>query len=430
MDLIIKTAQGLIEGMSSTDGKTRIFKGVPYAEPPVGKLRFVRPQPKKPWIGTRTCKSFGPQAWQADKTKGELYPKEFYSVDMPPMSEDCLYLNIWTPAELPVEKLPVLMWIHGGAYMHGYGNEVTMDGEGMAKKGVIMVSINYRVGSLGFFTHDDLEKENAEGISGNYGMWDQLAALRWIYDNIEAFGGDKDKITVAGQSAGCMSATTLTCTELSKGMINKVIFQSGGGIPGFARDYDLESQKRVSKKLMELLGVSTIDELRECSAESVCYAAYEVSASEGGLCWMPNVDGYLLKDNVVNLLSEGKIPDISYMIGSTKDEMGGNTAQILRDSAAAFALNQEKLSRKPVYVYEFRHDLPGSSDGAFHSSELWYEFETLGRCWRPMGEDDYRISREMSGSFAAFIKTGDTSCEGCPDWPPYTEENRFVRNFE
>ncbi len=428
-NLQIRTKQGLIEGDYSSDGKVRIFKGVPYAEPPVGKLRFVRTQPKKPWIGVRPCKSFAPQAMQTDKTKGELYPKEFYSVEMPPMSEDCLYLNIWTPTETKEEKLPVLMWIHGGAYMHGYGSEITMDGEGFAKDGVILVTINYRVGALGFFAHDELEKENAEGISGNYGFWDQISALKWIHENIEAFGGDPEKISIAGQSAGCMSVQTIISSGETKGLVNGAILQSGGGIPGFAGDYSLEEQKKMSLGLMEILGANSVEELREMSAENICYGGYAVNEKNEGLCWRPNVDGYLLTDTVSNLALNGKIHDISYMIGSTKDEMGGGTAELLEESAKDFALNQEKLGRKPVYVYHFEHDLPGSDDGAFHSAELWYEFQTLSRCWRPMGEDDYKLSRELSTHFAEFVKKLNPNTEGVSEWRPYIENDKFVMRY-
>ena len=260
--LVVKTKQGIIEGDFCAQQRVRVFKGVPYAEPPVGKLRFVRPQPKKPWIGVRPCKSFAPQAMQTDKTKGELYPREFYSVEMPPMSEDCLYLNIWTPRWTHGEKLPVLMWIHGGAYMHGYGSEITMDGVGFASKGVILVTINYRVGALGFFAHDDLEKENAEGISGNYGFMDQIAALKWIHENIEAFGGDPERISIAGQSAGCMSVQTIISSETTVGLVKSAILQSGGGIPGFAGDYSKDEQKKMSLELMDILGAKSIERCR------------------------------------------------------------------------------------------------------------------------------------------------------------------------
>ena len=424
-ELVIKTVSGLVEGALSKDSKCRIFRGVPYAEPPVGELRFRRPVAKKPWFGVKTTKSIPPKCYQADATKGDFYPKEFYSGEIPPLSEDSLYLNIWTPAAIGDEKLPVLMWIHGGAYMHGSGSEVEFDGEGFAKKGVILVTINYRVGALGFFTHPELEKENEEGISGNYGFWDQIFALKWIYENIENFGGDKNKITVAGQSAGCMSTQTLISTEETKGLIAGAVLQSGGGVPGLARDYSKVRQTEVSLKLMEILGVSTIDELRQLSPESICNAGYAVNEHFGDLCWMPNVDGYLLKDTVANLAIDGKIHDIPYIIGSTKNDIGvSDKGDLLVESAIKFALVRNEQSDKKVWLYHFDRDLPGDNAGAFHSCELWYEFETMQRCWRPFEEHDYEISRELSTQWADFVKQGD------PGWKNYTAEEPYVKIYK
>ena len=424
MELIVETKQGKIEGVYSKDQKTRIFKGVPYATPPVGELRFKRPVPKEKWIGIRPCKSFSSKAYQVDQTKGDLYPKEFYSGDLPCMSEDCLYLNIWTPSHIH-EKLPVLFWIHGGAFMHGYGSEIEFDGEGLAQKGVIMVSINYRVGALGFLALDELEEENEEHLSGNYGIYDQIAALEWVYDNIEAFGGDKDQITVAGQSAGCMSAEILSTTPLTKGKISKAIFQSAAGLPGLGTNTTIDQVKKYSKELLELLNVHSLKELRACSPENICYGAYEIMARHGGLLFMPHVDGKLLKEDVEESILKGEIQDLSFMIGSTKDELGNDTGPLLEKGVPLLALKLEETGKKNAYVYHFERELPGSQDGAFHSSELWYEFETLERCWRPFEKKDYEIAKLMSTHFANFIKTGDPNSEGIEEWRPYIKEDPF-----
>jgi para-nitrobenzyl esterase len=421
MNLIINTESGSVEGLMSSDQKTRIFRGVPYAEPPIGELRFRRPEKKKSWTGVRPVKAFSPKAFQADLSKDSFYGKEFYAGDTSPMSEDCLYLNIWSPAE--ASGLPVLMWIHGGAYMHGYGSEIEFDGEALSKKGVIMVSVNYRVGSLGFFADDELESENPEHISGNYGFWDQIAALKWIYDNIENFGGDKNRITVAGQSAGCMSTQTLISTDLTRGMIHSAVLQSGGGIPGFASDYSIVKQKEISSSMKEYLGVKTVSELRKLSPEAICYAGYAMNGKYKGLSFMPNVDGYLLKKTVVDLALSGSIHDIPYIIGCTHDEMGNGTADMLRTSAVNFAANQEKLHKKPTYIYHFTRQLPGDDSGAFHSSELWYEFGTLKRCWRPFEQCDYDLSETMISYLTNFIKSDDPNSEGLPCWKPYTSSS-------
>ena len=310
--------------------------------------------------------------------------------------------------------------------MHGSGSEVEFDGEGFARKGVILVTINYRVGALGFFAHPDLEKETEEGISGNYGFWDQIFALQWIYDNIENFGGDKNKITVAGQSAGCMSTQTLISSDVTKGLIHGAVLQSGGGIPGFASDYSKERQIEVSKRLMEILGVSTIEELRELPPESICNAGYVVNNEFDNLCWMPNVDGYLLKDTVVNLALDGKIHNIPYMIGSTKNDLGAasDSTDMLSESAKKFALVRNEQGGEKVWLYHFDRALPGDDAGAFHSCELWYEFETMNRCWRPFEEHDYAISRELSTNWADFVKNSD------PGWENYTDENPVVKIYE
>lgn len=426
--LIVTTAQGQLEGKLSADGACRLFLGVPYAEPPVGDLRFRRPQPKKAWRGVRCAKSFPPRAFQADMSTDPFYGKEFYSGDLPPMSEDCLYLNIWTPAEPCEEKLPVLFWIHGGALMHGFSSESEFDGEGFARKGVILVTINYRVGALGFFTHPVLEAEDPDGISGNYGHFDQIAALQWVHDNISQFGGDPERITVAGQSAGCMSTQSLISSPLTEGLIHGAILQSGGGIPGFSSDYRKEDVTAVSQKLMELLGVSTAQELRALPAESIAYGAYELM--ENGLCWVTHVDGYFLKDTATALAEKGEIHHIPYMIGSTKDEMGESTHHLLRDSAVRFAQALEKQGMGPVYLYQFDRELPGDDAKAFHSCELWYEFETMNRCWRPFEELDFKLSAEFSGSIAAFVKTGSPESEGLPAWHPYTSEDPSIRVFQ
>ena len=424
-DLIVKTESGLVEGIYSADKKCRIFKGVPYAQPPVGNLRFAPPQSKKGWIGVRPVKTFAPKAFQEDITREGFYAKEFYSGEPEHMSEDCLYLNIWTPTEKTEEKLPVLMWIHGGALMHGSGAEVEFDGEGFARKGVILVTVNYRVGALGFFCHPDLEKENPQGISGNYGILDQIAALDWIYCNIENFGGDKNRITVAGQSAGCMSAQLMASSPLTKGKMRGAILQSGGGIPGFWSEMKKETQQEVSQKLMKHLGAKTIADMRRLSPEAISYGAYEINDSDG-MIWLPVIDGKVIPAHPVQAATEGMIHKIPYMIGSTKNEMGAEIACTLAESAVNFAINNSRLDMPDVYVYRFDRELPGDNAGAFHSAELWYEFETLSRCWRPFEQKDYQTAQRFSTAIAEFVATNKAGS----DWQRCTEENRFVKHFD
>ena len=420
MELTVTTKQGTIKGLLSEDKQTAIFRGVPYAQPPVGELRFRRPQEHEPWQGVKDCTKFSAICPQADLRGMDLYGKEFYDGEEVVMDEDCLYLNIWTPADSTEQSgLPVLFWIHGGAFMHGHGSEKEFDGEGFAKKGVILVTINYRVNVFGFFSHPELEAENAEGVSGNYGILDQIFALRWVRENIAAFGGDPEKITIFGQSAGCMSVQTIISSPLSAGMMRGAILQSGGGLRGFHGGSGREQLWEVSEKLMKHLNVSSIEELRKVPAEQLRDAAYAVGGQ--GLGWTPHVDGFLLTATTDELAEAGKIHDISYMIGSTSGDIGGGT--LLQEAGARFCENQLKLGRSPAYLYLFDRALPGDNSGAFHSSELWYLFETLPRCWRPWEEHDYELSRIMSTYWANFAKTGDPNGELLPRWEPYTTED-------
>lgn len=420
METIVKTKQGAVEGFRSDDGKTAIFLGVPYAQPPVGELRFRRPQTHEPWEGVLPCKKFGASCPQADLSADGFYAKEFYDVPLPPLREDCLYLNIWTPADCtPESNLPVLFWIHGGAFLHGNGSEKEFDGEGFAKKGVILVTINYRVNVFGFFSHPELEKETEEKVSGNYGILDQIFALGWVRENIAAFGGDPEKITLAGQSAGCMSVQTIISSPLSEGMMRGAILQSGGGIRVLHETPEKEQLWDISKRLMEHLKVTDITELRAVPAESLVEAAYAVNGE--GLGWTPHKDGWLLPASTDELAETGKIHDISYMIGSTGDDIGGDT--LLQESGARWCENQLKLGRMPAYFYFFDRKLPGDDAGAFHSSELWYVFETYPRCWRPWEDRDRELSEAMSAYWANFVKTGDPNGGGLPEWKPFTADH-------
>lgn len=420
MQTIVKVREGQLEGCLSADKKCVIFKGVPYAEPPVGELRWKRPQPKTPWEGVRPAKEFSAKAPQADLTREGFYAKEFYTEETIERNEDCLYLNIWKPAEPTEEKLPVFFWIHGGAFLHGCGAEKEFDGEQFVRNGVIMVSINYRVGALGFMVHPELAAENEEGLSGNYGIYDQVAALNWVYDNIAAFGGDPENITVAGQSAGCMSVQVLISSPLTKGKIRRAVLQSGGGLRALSRDTSIESAHKVTKLLMEALGANSIEEMRKIPAEKIAEVQYTINTG-GGLGWVPVTDGVLLPGGTDDLAERGEIHDIDYMIGSTGNDIGCDV-RLLERSAVNWAKNQMKLGRKPAYLYLFDRKLPGDDAGAFHSSELWFVFHTLDRAWRPWEECDHTLEAAVSSYWANFAKTGDPNGEGLPVWHPYTAE--------
>lgn len=415
MQTIAATKQGLVEGYTS--GGAVVFKGIPYAAPPVGELRFRRPMEHGPWEGTLSCKEYGCSCPQADLSAMDLYGREFYDGPMPAHSEDCLYLNVWTPETAePGLGLPVMFWIHGGAFMHGTGSEKEFDGEDMARRGVVLVTINYRVNAFGFFAHPELEEENDEHVSGNYGILDQIAALKWVRENIEGFGGDPENITVFGQSAGCMSVQTIISSGLSRGMLKRAILQSGGGLKSFHTTPSREQAHESGKRLMEHLGVSTVEELRKVPAKKLKDAAYAVSGQN--LSWAPHVDGWLLEGTTDDLALSGRIHDIQYMIGSLADDIGGS--DMLQEAGARFCENQLGLDRAPSYLYYFTRRLPGDNAGAFHSAELWYVFGTLSRCWRPWEDRDRELSDRMAEYWTNFAKTGDPNGPGLPRWEPYT----------
>lgn len=419
METAVSTKQGKVEGFLS--GGAVVFKGIPYAAPPVGELRFRRPQEHEPWEGVLSCKEFGCSCPQADLSGMDLYGREFYDQPMPALSEDCLYLNVWTPeSAAPDAKLPVMFWIHGGAFMHGTGSEKEFDGEDMARRGVLLVTINYRVNAFGFFAHPGLEKENEEQVSGNYGILDQIAALKWVRENIAGFGGDPENITIFGQSAGCMSVQAIISSKLAEGMCRCAILQSGGGLHSLHETPSREQAHESGKRLMEHLGVSTIAELREVPAEKLRDAAYAVSGQS--LSWTPHVDGWLLEGTTDSAALEGKIHDIQYMIGSLADDIGGD--DLLQRAGAEFCQNQLRLGRAPVYMYYFTRRLPGDSAGAFHSAELWYVFNTLSRCWRPWEDRDRELADRVAGYWTNFAKNGDPNAPALPRWEPYTAEGQ------
>ncbi|MBO6158195.1 MAG: carboxylesterase family protein [Firmicutes bacterium] len=439
---MIKTVYGLIEGIEQ--GTYIEYRGIPFAKPPVGELRWAAPQKPDPFDGVYHAVSWRNKAVQ---TEGSAPPwdKDFYDDEAfnPPASEDCLYLHIWTPnhtdadtnqtpnaaapdhtdaifnesSSIPSPKYPVAIWIHGGAFMHGWGSEKEFDGAGYAKRGVILVSIEYRMGVFGFLAHPALTEE--AGRSGNYGILDQIAALDWVRENIAAFGGDPDNITVFGQSAGAMSTQTLISSPLTKGKIAKAILQSGGSYGvGLHGDDTMKDQERYGLVLQEILGKSSIEEMRSVPAMELLEAqdALIQKVQEGGsfkLPLAPGIDGYVLPDGYYKLMDQNEIHDIPYLLGSTKDDIGSNPkAEDPRDSmlyhgCIRFSQKLEELGRKPAYVYWFKRNLPGDNQGAWHSSELWYTMDTLDRCWRPWEEGDYVLRDQIMTYWTNFMKTGD-----------------------
>ena len=363
---VVKVEGGLLQGVPSEDPSVIVFKGIPYAAPPVGELRLQPPQDVIPWDGVRECSAFSAIAPQPGNAPGTFYGEEFYWMPQPEQSEDCLYLNIWAPAKAVGKKgaaLPVAMWIHGGAFVNGYGFEVSMDGDKWAQKDVILVTINYRLG---------------ENAAGNLNILDQIKALEWINKNIAQFGGDPSNVTIFGQSAGGMSVRTLLISPLAKGLFAKAIIQSGGGMG------------------LDQLG-------------SILTSA-------------PQVDGSVVPEPFDQAVMDGTIADIPIMTGYNSDDL----PFFKEETVGAFCALRDSLGTAPVYEYEFTRDLPGEDKdvpdnlpGAFHSAELWYVFGTLGRSWRPFTEEDYALSEEMVSAWTDFCK------KGSPGWPEYPFKKVF-----
>lgn len=446
MSTRVITKKGILEGVDM--GSYIVFKGVPYAKPPVRELRWKEPQEMESWKGVLKADKFGNITIQdlPDPKHPVIgrFAKEFYSnADfIPDMSEDCLYLNIWTPKDAEGKKLPVAFWIHGGGFGGGYSSELEFDGEAYCNKDVILVSVEYRCNVFGFLAHPWLDAENEKGVSGNYGILDQIAALKWIYENIEAFGGDSENITVFGQSAGSMSTQVLISSELTHGMIAKAIMQSGLACAvGIDRGPTLEEAEEIGKQYVEMTGAKSIEELRNMSSEELrnTYRLFNAKMFQSGqgLVLVPNADGYVLKDTVKNLWKEGKIRNIPYMAGVVIDDLGARPEEVkekhtglLMEECKRWSIKSNEVNQNPAYLYFFAHELPGDDLGAFHSSELWYTFGTLGRCWRPMTDADYKISEEMVTYWTNFMRKGKPADTGTEGWRAYTEEERFIKVFK
>ena len=413
---------GQIQGVPTATTGVTVYRGIPYAAPPVGELRWKEPQPVLPWKGVKVADTWGHPAWQAAHTPGGYTPEFFFDGD-PAFSEDCLYLNVWTPAAgKPGKKLPVTLWIHGGGYSAGWGFEPEMDGEEWARHGGVLVTCNYRLGVLGFQAHPALSAESPHGVSGNYGMLDQIAALKWVKANIAQFGGDPEHITLMGQSAGAMSVQTLVTSPLSKELVAGAIIQSGGGLTDgpVLGGMSLAEAEMLGKGLMEWAGYETLEQMRAASPEALLEIPMRyMKEKQQYLRLSPVVDGYSYPETFQQAARAGRIANVPYMIGGTLDDMGGLASGIDR---FCFAREQAGI---PAYAYQFARRLPtdgreGVLQGAFHSSELWYMFKSLRFCWRPFIPGDYDLAEQMVTFWTNFAATGNPHGAGPEVWTPCT----------
>jgi len=417
---VLSIQGGQVKGVETPTRGVIVYKGIPFAAPPVGKLRWREPQPIVPWKGVKTADTYGAAAMQITWNPQSFYGREWRASGSVPFNEDCLYLNIWTPAAGDKrKKLPVAMWIHGGGYREGFAFEPEMDGgEEWASRGVILVSVTYRLGVIGFFSHPLLSVESPHGVSGNYGLMDQVAALKWIHDNIEQFGGDPNNITIFGQSAGAGSVQSLCTSPLSKSLLSKAISMSGGGVSNARPGIPLDTAQAANKKFMDYFGKTTLEDMRALSFDELTQLAQKyIDETKTRISWSPVIDNYFLKKTFSDAATAKEIADIPYMIGFTANDLSDMTKPV-----TDFCALRSTQSTKPVYAYLFHRQLPGDSSGAFHSSDLWYIFHSMRHSWRPFTAGDEELSKQMVDYWTNFAKYGNPNGKSGDVWKPYTTQ--------
>jgi len=485
----VKTANGTVESTVPPRDGVRSFKGIPFAQPPVGDLRWREPQPVKNWPGVRNADTFGPTCMQ------RLSPNADYWFRGDGMSEDCLYLNVWTPAKSGREKLPVLVYVFGGGFQNGDGSEPRYDGESMARQGIVAVSLNYRTNVFGFFVHPELTRESPHHASGNYGLLDQVAALRWVQKNIAAFGGDPKRVTIAGESAGSISVSALMASPLSKDLMAGAICESGAAIASLP-PRPLADAEQNGVKFAAAAGAESLAALRAMTAQQLQDAA----AKAQGIRFSTAMDGYFLSKTLTEIALAGEQAKVPLLAGSNTEEQGvrsvlaggeptpetltaaitkfyGDKAEPVLKAYAATTAEEVfeaamhlasarfisygtwkwtelhmQTSGKPVYRYLYAKvrppylGMPGQPPpaapapgpggaqqpqaprGAVHSAEIQYAMGNLDLDKRYAWEPaDYQVSKTMQAYFVNFIKTGKPDGPGLPPWPAYRPETNYQR---
>lgn len=462
----VQTASGVVEGFTSPDKTIRIFEGIPFAAPPIGKLRWRPPQPVAPWTGVRKATSFGARCMQ-----GRLFKNMVFRDPGP--SEDCLYLNVWTPANSAHAHLPVMVWIFGGGFQAGSASEPRQDGTALARKGVVVVSMNYRLGIFGFFSDPELTKESPHHASGNYGLLDQVAALRWVQKNIAAFGGDPANVTIFGESAGSISVSALMASPVSRGLFKQAIGESGGVFEWTHPMEPLAQSEQIGAAFAKSVGAPTLSALRAMPAGKILQAALR----EKGLPFWPNVDGYFFPESPWTIYAAGKQAHIPLLAGWNADEhrssqffghlkptkanylarvhadFGPNASSVLKlfpantpaeieisahDLASAQFITysawkwlnmQVETGDAPVYAYHFEQTPPTEpgrkSRGVHHGSDIQFVFGTLDSQNLAWTANDRKMSRIMSSYWTNFAKTGNPNGPGLPKWPRYDQKTNY-----
>ena len=466
----VKSTGGQLQGVVA-DGVAS-FKGIPFAAPPLGDLRWQAPEPAKPWSGVRKADSYAPGCMQ-DPGMSKMMGSS------PNVSEDCLYLNVWTAAKTAGEILPVMVWIHGGAFVSGMTGTPMFDGTKFAKKGVVLVSIAYRLGVFGFMAHPELSRESGKG-SGTYGIQDMIAGLQWVKNNIAQFGGDPSRVTIFGESAGGIAVGMLSAAPQAKGLFQRAISESGGSFapPRIADGAGmnvaaLKPAESAGESFLKKLGAADIKAARALSAEQIQKAAG--GGTGGGASFWPVADGNVLPGDPYELYEKGHFNDTPILVGTNSNEGGlfmrgpatpasfekqirsgyGERADVMlnayphatdaeaaRASADLFrefafawptwawARMQSQKGKGKAFVYYFDHRTPASPDGANHGAEVSFVFGNFGG---PGGgapsPEDLALSDLIRSYWINFAGTGDPNGSGLPQWPVFTEKNQKVMFF-
>ena len=481
----VDTDAGPVLGTFEDD--VHVFRGVPYAQPPVGELRWRPPQPPTPWTEPRTCDAFGPACPQ--------HPSEVFRNQDPPerLDEDCLYLNVWTPSLRPEARLPVLVWIHGGGNQNGYSHQPWYFGDRLAAQGVVVVTINYRLGAFGYFAHPLLSEESERGVSGNYGLLDQVRALEWVRDNVLQFGGDPDCVTIFGESAGGVNCTALMLSPLARGLFHRVIAQSNTVL--MSRRYldrslpevpsAHEDGRATARRLLRSEATPTLEALRALSAETILERSRSVQGLIGRNAgdsdrFQVTIDGYVLPDAPEDLLQRGEFAQVPLLIGCNADDASLFTTQVRFRRVQGYRWTLQQLfpdvharvfelypaetpqqanqafsriltdaiflhdTRRfadlvaaqgvPVFYYLFARVPPFArlaGLGAFHALEIGYAFETHERtAGRPglFNAQDRALAQVMSSYWRTFAREGDPNASEAVAWPVYEAETaRYLR---
>ena len=422
MNYVINTPCGQVQGTSCRLDNVVAFKGIRYAT--AGRWEY--PVRVTHWDGVYDATSYGACSYQPrsfyneeENLKKIFYYNEFRKGETYTYSEDCLFLNIFAPDTAKEgDKLPVIVYIHGGGFTGGCGHEKHFDVPVWPTKGVIGVTLNYRLGPMGFVCLPQLKEE--AGFTGNYGLYDQLTAIKWVRDNIAAFGGDPQNITIMGQSAGAMSVQQHCLSPMSKGLFHRAVMSSGGGVSKMLAAAPAEKHYEFWEKAMENAGCETLEQFRAISPKAL-FEVWEQTKKElrtpGSF---PCIDGRLVVGTGADLLAARKQHHIPYMAGSTSEDM---MPPILHSMAKSWCMEQ----KKPGYTWYFDRKLPGDANGAWHSADLWYWFGTLPNCWRPMVQKDYDLSEQMVEYLCNFARKGEPNEPGkLPMWIASGDKNKQV----